>query len=991
VPAHLTLLGPPRLLTGRGPVDVPDSLPGYLLAYLGARSDWVLRDELAALLWPAAAADEAQHNLRVNLNRLRTLLRGWGLEPALGAERRRLRLQLATDLQTLQQACACGDGPQLVAHGGRFLEGLSCRAFGGYADWAHQLGERLRAEWRDALLRAAAAAPAPQVLALTDALAADERLAEQVQRLRLAALVALGRADDARREHAAFRAGLQAELDAAPSADFEAFAARLLAPARTTPSIDRRAGGDADAFIGRADELQDARQLLAGSRLLTLAGLGGVGKTRLARALHDELAPDFPAGSRWLSLAELATPAQVLGALADAVGAAPAVDKDGLAAVAGRLGSARWLLLLDNAEHLLDAGRALPGLVDALRAACPGLRLIVTSREPLGLADEAVLRLQGLAVPAAAGAAALSSAAVQLFVAQARRVAPAFDPTAEPGPVVRVARLTGGLPLALRIAAGWLRWLSCAQVADEVQHGLDALDTGGAQGVLGVRATLERSWQRLPPAERQTLARLAVFAGAFDPAAARDVAGAGLPLLAGLAEVSMLEPVRDPAGHRFQLHPLVRQAALERLDADHADGAATRAAHRRWLQRALAPMADWRRIDQRAALERIAALLEELRAAWRSAVDHADAPFIATVAPVVARFLEQKGAWNEGLHWFEPPQAHFDPALPGELAALAALARSQAVMLYRKTDLDAAETVGQRALTWARALGHAEGIKSCLNTLGLTLLMQARTGPARAFFEEAAGMAAADGDAAGEAVFSANVALADKRAGHFAAAAAAWQRSLALHREVGNWRSAVNVLNNLGNLLRIESRYTDALPLIEEGLRLCDEHGFASTRPFLLINLARLHADAGRGATAAELARQVLDDLGRGAEPMIEAAALQVLAQLALQAGDDAAAAPLLARALRSTASTGDMANRLETLDGYGQWLAVRGEPARAAAVWQLLLAHPALHAELRLPLQRQLDALAVPAQPLAAAPAEFGACCERALRELENAVRLTS
>jgi len=290
--------------------------------------------------------------------------------------------------------------------------------------------------------------------------------------------------------------------------------------------------------------------------------------------------------------------------------------------------------------------------------------------------------------------------------------------------------------------------------------------------------------------------------------------------------------------------------------------------------------------------------------------------------------------------------------------------------------------VGRRALAWARALGHAEGLKSSLNTMGLTLLMQSRSAEARAHFDEAAALAVADGDSAGEAVFRANIALTDKRVGDYAAAIAGWQRSLVLHRELGNWRSAVNVLSNLGNLLRFEGRFDEAQPLIEEGLRLCDEHGFASMRPFLLINLARLHADAGRSDAAAQLAQATLDDLHSGGEPMLEAATLLVLAQLALRRSDSDAAAPLLARALRSTASTGDMANRLEAMDGYGHWLAARGESAQAAAVWRLLLVHPALHAELRTLLQRQLAALGAPDAD-APATADFGVWCERATREL--------
>lgn len=968
MPATLYLLGPPRVLTDTGAAhELPDALPGYLLAYLGARGDWVARDELAALLWPDAGPEQAQRNLRVNLNRLRGLLKRWGFDEQLVAERRRLRLALAVEAEPTRSD-------------GRFLEGLSFRAFPAAAEWAQQQRERRRADWRHALLKAAEAAPPAEALALTARLAPDERLAEPVQQLRLAALVALGRGDDAQREHTAFRAALRSELDAAPSAAYEAFAARCLAP-RAAGDVEI---GPADTFIGRAAELQQAREALARTRLLTLTGLGGVGKTRLARALHAELAPAFDAGTRWLPLAELAAPGEVLGLLADAVGAATAADRTGLAAVGARLAGGRWLLVFDNAEHLIDAEATVARLVAALLTACPALQVIVTSREALGLPHEVVLRLQGLA---------LASDAAQLFAAHARRVQPAFDVARDAAAVARIGTLTGGLPLALRMAAGWLRWLGCEQVADELQQGLDALDPAGLQGaapgVQGVRATLERSWQRLPPTAAAALARLAVFAGPFDPAAAREVAAAGLPLLAELAEVSMLEPVQAAAGEtrRLQLHPLVRQVALQRLDHEHAAGAQARAAHRRWLSRALAPLADWRRADQRAALERTGALIDELRAAWRSAIEHGDAGFIATATPVLMRYFEQKGLWNESLLWFTAPQPQLDPAVPAELAALAALARAQALMLYRKTDLDAAELVGRRALAWSRALVHAEGIKSSLNTLGLTLLMQSRSGEARACFEEAATRAADDGDSAGEAVFSANIGLVDKRVGDYAAAIRAWRRSLGLHRELGNWRSAVNVLNNLGNLLRIEGRFDEAQPLIEEGLRLCDEHGFASTRPFLLINLARLHADAGHDEAAAQLAQATLEDQARSGEVMLEAATCLVLAQLALRRGDTGTSARQLARALRSTASTGDMPNRLEAMEAYGHWLAACGRRDDAGTVWQLLLAHPALHAELRTLLLRQLeDAEGSPAAGAAAAAADFSAWCERAGRELERA-----
>lgn len=969
--------------TDRASFELPDALAGYLLAYLAARGDWVLRDEVAVLLWPKASLDEAQRNLRVNLNRLRTLLRQWGIESALQAERRRLRLDFSNDVAALRQACASRHWNAAIAHDGRFLEGMSFRAFPECGDWARQFGDQLRAEWRNALMHVAADAAPHAVLELVDRLDSFERLVEPVQRLQVTALLALGRAAEAARALTSFRIALSAEFDAVPSTAFDAWVHQLEPLLGSAQGLVTSGVLDApEALIGRADDLREAGQQLRASRLLTISGLGGVGKTTLARAMLASGAAEFDGGQRWLSLAGLAAPAEVLPLLADAVGTAPTADRVGLAAVTQHLASGRWMLVFDNAEHLLDESGTLPRLLDALRAGCPQLHLVVTSREPLGLAAESVLRLRGLA---------LSSTAEQLFVTHARRIDSRFDATAAASHVARIAQLTGGLPLGLRMAAGWLQWLGPAQIADELQRSLEILEPAGDPSrseVQGVRATVERSWQRLPLPAARALTWLSVFAGPFEPAAARDVAEVGLPQLAELAAVSMIETERESSDARFYLHPLVRQMALERLDADHGAGVQARAAHRRWLQRTMAPMNDWRRIDQRAALKLIAKLLDELRAAWRSAVEHSDAIFLTVVAPVMMRFFEQKGVWNEALSWFEPAQSHFDSSVPAHLAALAALARAQALMLYRKTDLDAAESVARRALVWSRAVAHGEGLKSSLNTLGLTLLMQGRTADARAHFEEAATIAMADGDAAGEAVFRANMALADKRVGDYAAAALAWRRSLALHREVGNWRSVVNVLSNLGNLLRTEGQLEEAKPLLEEGLRLCDEHGYVSTRPFLLVNLARLHADAGRDDDARRLAEATLEDLASSGETMLEAGTLLVLTQLALRARDSAGAALLLSRALHSTAGTGDIANRLEAMELFGQWLTSRGEPARGVAVWRILLDHPALQAELRTLLKRHLDtsASSAPEPTSGADGSDFTAWCEVARRELARA-----
>ena len=152
----LTLLGSPHLQRGDARIDLPDALPGYLVVYLASRGDWVLREEIAVLLWPEAAESEAQNNLRVNLTRLRPHLARWSIEPHFVAERRRLRLDVATDVGTLRTAYARGEWMATAdAARGSFVDGMSFRAFPVLGEWARAERDTLRALWRDALLRAA--------------------------------------------------------------------------------------------------------------------------------------------------------------------------------------------------------------------------------------------------------------------------------------------------------------------------------------------------------------------------------------------------------------------------------------------------------------------------------------------------------------------------------------------------------------------------------------------------------------------------------------------------------------------------------------------------------------------------------------------------------------------------------------------------------------------------------------------------------------------
>lgn len=975
---QLLLLGTPVLARGAVHHTLPDSLPGYLVAYLAQRGDWVSREHLATLLWPDAAQEEAQHNLRVNLNRLRPLLRSWGVEPALTAERRRLLLQMATD--TAAQSAALERGDWQVAASlprGPFLHGVSFRAFPVLGEWARTERDSCLSQWRRAILAAAPPLAPANACSLAERFLEHDPLEEEVLRVQLAALAALGRGADVQRVFDAYAERARGfGVDA--SAALIAFAQGLAA----TPSAGSAAFDD-EPLIGREREVPALVDAIATHRMVSVTGLGGVGKTRLA---HEAVRLDrarFPAGVWWIDARHLSNPGELPRRLVDDL---PRSSAQPLQRLAERIGSRPALLVLDNAEALFGEREALVSVLQALLAACTPLRVLLTACEPLKCADERLLHVDGLSVPASDGAA-LESPAVRLFVAHARRARPGFDPRTVRAELATIARLTGGMPLALRLAAVWIRLLPCAAIVDELRRDLAALDGGAQQGV---RAILQRSWSRLAPEAQQALARLAAFGAGFGIDAARAVAQADLRLTADLVERSLLMQSALEGSAMFELHPLVRQFVRERLAAAPRDEQQAFAQHAAWMASRLRTLSEISPAAQKDLLMPMRQLLGDAVQAFRWSAANGRADLLVALAPALGSWYEATGHWDEGIALFGAAEATLDPDERQELAALAALARLRGTLLYRKSDYDAAEIVLLRGLHAARALEHRGTIKSCLNSLGLTLWMQGRYADAAGRFEEALELARADGDRLGEAKFSSNLALLLKVQGDFAGAAQRWRETLGVDRELGEWQGAANTLNNLGNAERALRRLQSARELLEEGLRLCDEHGFASTRSFLLVNLALVHFDARRDGPARSFAELALAEASRSGEQMIVPACHLLLARLSLRGQHPEHAASHLVEALRRTHALGDVQNQLEALDGFACWLASRGQPERAHPLWLAIERHPKLHAELRIDLATHrdevpLDAPARERAEHAAGQIDVVAATAMAIAELES------
>src|SRR5215213_8479309 len=316
--------------------------------------------------------------------------------------------------------------------------------------------------------------------------------------------------------------------------------------------------GNLIPFVGRTHELADitARLVDSGCRLLTVTGLGGSGKTRLVMEAAATVTAHFPQGTVFVALQPLTRSDLLVPTIAQAVGLTPYREGDLEQQLLDFLQDKTLLVILDNFEHLLDRST----LVTTLLAAAPGLTILVTSREALHLQEEWLYPLKGMATPPSIYASSLEEYdAVQLFLYHARRVQPHVDPANDHESVIRICEMTAGLPLAIELAATWLKGLSIAHIAHAMQCNLDFLSTTTRnieERHRSMRAVFDQSWALLSENERLIFARLSVFHGGFAGDAANQVAQASFSCFSALVEKAL---VQLDSAHRFGMHELLRQ------------------------------------------------------------------------------------------------------------------------------------------------------------------------------------------------------------------------------------------------------------------------------------------------------------------------------------------------------------------------------------------------------------------------------------------------
>ncbi|MBP7693892.1 MAG: tetratricopeptide repeat protein [Anaerolineales bacterium] len=954
-----------------------------LLAYLAVTSRPHRRETLAALLWGEHADADAKNNLRQALSSLRR-----PLAPFLLITRETAALNPEADVfldtQAFETALLAGadDLPAearaarlqeaAALYQGDFLAGVAVRDAPEFEDWL--LAQRSR--FRELALHALHTVTewhmrrgqAVNAIDTATRLLGIEAWREEAHRQLMLALARSGQRSAALAQYEAGRRILEKELGVAPSAETTALYERIrtakrqvLLPPAPTP------------FVGRAEELAQVARLLAdpAGRLITLLGPGGCGKTRLAREAAARAADAFLHGVGFVPLAGTSALDVVPSAIAEALGVALSGQADPREQLLAYLRDKELLLVLDNLEHLAGADAWVGGLAEA----CPEVRLLVTSRERLNLYGEQLVEVSGLDLPAGMEDSRLAGCgAAQLFHNSAAAARPGFIIDAENAPAVaRICRLVDGLPLALELAAAWVRQLSCREIADEIERNLGFLATTRKNVPARHRslpAAFEHSWSLLTAAERRAFARLAVFRGGCEREAALAVAECPLPVLAALGDKSLLR--RDPAG-RYSLHELLRQYAEDKLRQLPGEWAEAQARHCAYYVGLIGAREDALNDARQAQARReIAVEMDNVRAAWGWAVTHQQVGGLQPALEGLRVFLEHAGWYAEAVGLFaaaaaaERASAGADSVLYGQLLA------RQAWFHHRRDQFEAARPLVQDSLRIFQTGPAALPAETALCWQCLANMARAVGDFAQAieYSRQSLALHRAGGNPRLIAAALNTVGVAHTERGEFAEAQQLHTEGLALRRELGDRRGVAVALVNLGNVALAQGRYAEAKPFEREALAIFREIGYPMGEAVALNNLGAVGHMLGEYTEAHALLQECLSlcqDLGHR---HIAAHTLGSLGGVAGALGDYRAAWRHTQAALQTAREIGSLSATLFGLVSAAVLLARQEEHERAVEVAALVGHHAAANRETKDRAQHLLAQLEtqVPAPLLAAA-----------------------
>ncbi len=602
-------------------------------------------------------------------------------------------------------------------------------------------------------------------------------------------------------------------------------------PLRTQSSRSHNLPVQPTTLIGRKEELTTLFTLLqrADVRLVTLCGPGGIGKTRLALQAAEEQLETFTDGVYFVPLAPVSSADFLISTIADVLQLSLYDTGSPKMQLLDYLRKKRLLLVLDNFEHLLDGGELVADIIQQAASVV----ILVTSQERLNVEGEWVMELSGLLFPPGnQHADGQTYSAMQLFLQSAGRAQIGFTISSEDLPaVVRICQLVEGMPLAIELAAAWVRVISCVEIVQEIERGLaflPPLSWGATQRHRSMRAVFDHSWSLLSSEEQRVFRQLSVFRGGFRRDAAEQVIGTTLMHLAALVDKSLM---RRGATGRYDMHELIRQYAAMKLQETPEEQVVVLDRHCDYYSQFL----QQRRMHlrgklQRVALDELRPEIENIRQAWRWAVSQQKIPQLKQSLRSLLDFYNIQGWFQEGAEAFrlvieeleDEGEGTEEPAMQQDIVRGQALA-GLGWFYLASGRYEQGSDVLQTSLNLLRRYGALGELINPLTSLGMAAHIMGDYTRSRQFLQESLTIQQASGDRWGEGWTLGNLGVVAHALGEYQEADRLIREALKLFKTVGDQRLTEICGSFLARVACAQGNYAEAQDLSRQSLRLSRE------------------------------------------------------------------------------------------------------------------------------------------------------------------------
>ncbi len=867
---YIKLLGSPVIYHNDNILEPTTTKQHALLYYLVIQGDWVNREVIADLFWQLDDKN-SRNNLRVMLTKLKKEA-DFDWADSLEIENTRLRLLLDNDVNAFSKANNEKQWAKIQSlYQGLLLDNVNIRNAPHFYEWLELERQTLNNQWREALITQAKLweekghfddartlmqtlledDPDPPYPYAEDALLNLLRYADQS-----------GAYDEALLHYQSIKKQLaQDGLEASESAQklakkLEAKRQQKALIVKDKP-VQHTLPVQSNTFIGRDMELVDIAALLGKTdcRLLTLVGLGGIGKTRLALQISEYQREHFADGVHFILLAALQSTNNLAATILNTLKTSLSVGQTPEDSLLENLKDKAILLALDNFEHLLEGAPLLGTLLEKTK----NLKFLVTSREPLNLTWEHTFEVLGLRYPEGANTKDFAQYdAVRLFTRTAQQVNSRFQLEAEYYPaVLEICQIVEGMPLGLELAASWVQTFSCQQIAQMLAENIGIIEStlkDIPERHRSLDHVFEYSWRLLSKIEQNVLSKLAVFRGGFDKEAVRAITNASYITLVQLKQKSLVRKVGE---ERFDMHEVIRQGAEKKLKENDNTYQEARVKHTHYY---LDFVANNNEEVQASQIETIRALeidLDNIREAWYWAVYKLDADTLYSSLTPIHRFHINQGRFQEALELYNYAEKYFNQDKGKKHLFFPSLLHRKAWCLGKLGYAQESIIYDKRSLELSRYLNNINGMITSLHSLGVSERRIGNNLQARVVWQEALELSKKNNKILMFNILS-NLSILEEQEGNYEQAEVYYRNALYASQQSGEIGNYLKHLNNLATFLLNTGRSDEAEELSKEGIHLAGKINQEENLPYFLLKLARVANHQGNNNKAWQLAQQAL-------------------------------------------------------------------------------------------------------------------------------------